>query len=106
MFYGLRRHLWPLRMPTLTGFGNGLGFDKSFLLTAAWAFLLAGRGSGAAIVLNPDFSDGLNHWHAEGAVFSTGNQGVLTDDAVARSFLYQAVEASAGPQAVSFDFRR
>ncbi len=59
----------------------------------------------ASLVKNSAFNDGLTDWETFGAVFSTGNQGVLTDTDSERTLLYQVVPTPPGTLTLSFDFR-
>ena len=57
----------------------------------------------AATVVNGLFDDGLNGWSNEGAIFTTGEQGVLTDQTTARTLLWQMVMLPPGSYVVGFD---
>ena len=72
------------------------------LLLAAW--LIPGEKAGAAVV-NGTFDAGLAGWRTDGALFSTGEQGVLTDQTSRRALLWQVVTLTPGLYEISFDVR-
>jgi hypothetical protein len=54
-------------------------------------------------VVNGLFDDGLNGWSSVGSIFTTGAQGVLTDQTTARTLLWQMVMLPPGTYIFGFD---
>lgn len=60
---------------------------------------------GENLLLNGQFTQGLDHWATHGAVLSISDQALLTDAAATRTLLFQGVEVGAGAFTFSFDFQ-
>jgi hypothetical protein len=58
---------------------------------------------GRAAVVNGAFDNGLDGWMRAGAVFDTGQQGVITDQTTARALLWQAVMLPPAAYVIQFD---
>lgn len=73
-------------------------------LAVVAALVFGGAGEGrAAVVVNGTFDDGLAGWQTSGALFSTGDQGVITDQTTSRALLWQAVALPPGAYLLEFD---
>ena len=66
--------------------------------------LMAG-GAAEGAVVNGTFDAGLESWSTDGALFSTGAQGVITDQTKRRALLWQVVTLTPGLYELSFDVR-
>lgn len=72
-------------------------------LACVLAGCLLTAGPGRAAVVNGLFDAGLDGWETEGALFTTGAQGVITDQTSRRAMLWQLVTLEPGAYVLSFD---
>jgi hypothetical protein len=75
------------------------------VVAALGSLWLAALSPGANLLVNGDFSDGVNNWQSAGRVAPLDGLAVVTDDGATRSLLWQTAAIPAGRFEVEFEFR-